>query len=174
MKGAVGLLVVALLTGVVAGTALPAPGRTVPCREIIDSTMFPYLGGYEASLRYRLVLGQVSVPPAYMEQVVPLRSEPRTRWRYWRKQGLVLRANGKPVTITVPKAWRERVAIAWGNAGHGPFASLRIAGCGSNPRAGNAYAGGFFLRSRAACIPLIFRVGTRSATVRFGLGKPCD
>ena len=36
-----------------------------------------------------------------------------------------------------------------------------------------AYAGGFFLRSPSVCVPLIFRVGARSATVRFGIGRRC-
>ena len=38
---------------------------------------------------------------------------------------------------------------------------------------GYAYSGGFFLRSRAACVPLVFRVGSRSAVVRFGVGRRC-
>jgi hypothetical protein len=38
---------------------------------------------------------------------------------------------------------------------------------------GFAYAGGFVLRVRAACLPLEFRVGERSAVVRFGLGRKC-
>jgi hypothetical protein len=40
-------------------------------------------------------------------------------------------------------------------------------------RQGFAYSGGFFLRSPGACLPLTFRVGQRSATVRFGLGRRC-
>lgn len=164
---AVGL---AALMGVTARSAASAATRIVPCDEIIDRTEFPYLGGYRPKFRYRLVLGVVSVPPAYLEQVVPTHSKP---WAYWRKQGLVIRASGESVTITVPEAWRKRAAIAWGYGGHGVFSSLRIAGCGSEPSVGNAYSGGFYLRSRSACVPLIFRVGTRSATVRFGVGRVC-
>jgi hypothetical protein len=153
-----------------AQAASSPPGRTVPCSEIIGRTKFPYLGDYRANFRYRQVLGVVSAPPAFLKQVVPTNSRP---WTHWRKQGLVIRASGESVTIVVPKGWRNRAAIAWGNGGHGPFSSLRIAGCGSNPSAGNAYAGGFYLRSRSACVPLIFRVGKRSATLRFGLGRGC-
>jgi hypothetical protein len=40
-------------------------------------------------------------------------------------------------------------------------------------KVGFAYAGGFQLRVRAACVPLVFRVGRRSATARFGLGRAC-
>ena len=112
------------------------------------------------------------MPPAYMAQIVPTGERP---WRYWRKQGLVVRASGESVTISVPAAWRSRVAIAWGYGGRGePFSSLRIAGCGSDKTSGRAYSGGFYLRSRSACVPLLFRVGTRSVTVRFGLGQRCS
>jgi hypothetical protein len=57
--------------------------------------------------------------------------------------------------------------------------SLRIASCplvreGAGPRPRwNAYAGGFYLRTRSVCVPLVVRVGGRSRTVRFGVGRPC-
>jgi hypothetical protein len=144
--------------------------RTVPCREIIGSTKFPYLGGYQTRFRYRQVLGVISAPPAFMEQVVPTH---RTPWAYFHKQGLVVRGSGESVTVTVPRAWRNKAGIAWGYGGHGVFSSLRIAGCGSDPRVGNAYSGGFYLRSRAACVPLVFGVGGRRQTVWFGVGRRC-
>jgi hypothetical protein len=168
-----GALVVALGALVAAAASgAPAPGRVVPCEEAIDTTRFPYVGGgRRPELRYRLVLDVVAAPPAYMSQVV---SSGSRAWPYWHKQGLVIRSSGEPVTISVATAWRRRAAIAWGYGGHGePFRSLRIAGCGSDPTVGRAYSGGFFLRSRAACVPLVFRVGERSATVRFGLGRRC-
>ena len=116
------------------------------------------------------MLDAVSVPPAYMAQVVPTPGEP---WPYWRKAGLVVRANRGPVTITVPSAWRHRVAIGWGSPG-GEYSVVRIARCPPQGDAwGNAYAGGFSLRSRSACVPLVFSVGGRSATVRFGVGRRC-
>jgi hypothetical protein len=147
--------------------AASTPERIVPCGEVIGSTTFPYVG----NPNYRLVLDAVSVPPAFMAQVVPTHERP---WSYWRKQGLVVRGNGDTVTITVPAGWRDKVAVAWGYGGKGgPFSSLRIAACGSDPSKGDAYSGGFNLRSRSACVPLLFRVGQRSQTVRFGLGKRC-
>ena len=147
-----------------------SPGiRVVPCGASIATTAFPYLGSHRSAGRYREVLGVVSAPPAYMPQVLPTNHRP---WAFWHKQGIVLRATRQTVTVTVPDAWRRRVAVSWGGIG-APTGALRLRGCGSSPDRGIAFAGGFFLRSRAACVPLVFRVGTRSATVRFGLGRRC-
>jgi hypothetical protein len=114
----------------------------------------------------------LAVPPAYMRQVVATGDTP---WGYWRKQGLVVRATGEAVTVTVPSAWRKRFAITWGNRRPSAVSSLRIEGCGTttNTDTGYAYAGGFLLRSSRACGPLTFRVGSRSATVWFGIGQRC-
>jgi hypothetical protein len=48
----------------------------VPCSESIDGTRFPYIGANKPEDRYRLVLGVVSVPPAYREQIVRTGTEP--------------------------------------------------------------------------------------------------
>ena len=159
----------ALLTGVKVSSAASIETRTVSCSDIIDFTKFPYLGNSRPEYRYRQVLGVVAVPPAFMQQVVPTHLKP---WAYWHKQGLVIRAGGQAVTVTVPKIWRGRAAIIWGNSGSA-FSSLRFEGCGGPAHVGHAYAGGFLLRAPSACIPLIFRVGKRSATVRFGVGQRC-
>jgi hypothetical protein len=163
----VGLSVLASMT---APSVSSANGRTVPCGDAIGTTKFPYLGSSRPEYRYRQVLGIVAAPPAFMPQVVPTRQKP---WAYWHKQGVVIRATGEAVTVTVPRIWRKRAAITWGNSG-GPVSSLRIEGCGASADVGHAYAGGFFLRSPSACIPLIFSVGKHSATVRFGVGKRCQ
>jgi hypothetical protein len=143
--------------------ALAAPSRTVPCHEAILGVRSGTAGGY------RVVLGVVSVPPAYGRQVV---ASGRRNWPYWRKAGLVVRSGSPPVLVSVPPAWRNRVAITWGNR-PGVFSAIRIASCPATPNLWNAYAGGFHLRSRSACVPLLVRVGARSTTVRFGLGRQC-
>jgi hypothetical protein len=95
--------------------------------------------------------------------------------------GLVIRADRGPVFVSVAKAWRSRVKIGWGGDGGG---ALRFARCSTKyelrdkdakgrPKMGNAYTGGFHLRTRSACVPLIFRVGHRTETVRFGVGRRC-
>ena len=150
-----------------AGAAAPAvdpPQRTVPCAEVVGHTAFPYRG------RYQLVLGAVSVPPAHLAQVSPTESRP---WTHFAKHGLVVRSGAEPLTISVPRAWRTRVGIVWGNGGLGVFHTIRIAACPSSPIRGNAYAGGFFLRRPSVCAPLVFTVGGRSKTVWFGVGARC-
>jgi hypothetical protein len=159
----------AALAGMTVSSAASVERRTVPCSDIIDYTRFPYLGSSRPEYRYRQVLGVVAVPPAFMRQVVATHKKP---WAYWRKQGLLIRAGEEAVTVTVPENWRRRAAITWGNSG-GAVSSLRFQACGGPGNVGHAYAGGFLLRSQSACLPLIFRVGKRSTTVRFGIGQRC-
>ena len=170
MTRRLGFMIVALGVVALAGTAArsaPAVGRTVPCSESIASTRFPY-----PSPGYRRVLGVVSAPRAYASQVIQNNGTPR--FPHFFKAGLVVRASERSVIVSVPPVWRRRAAIAWGYGGHGVFNSLRIAGCQARPSIGFAYSGGFYLRSAPACLPLVFRVGQRSATVRFGLGRRCQ
>ncbi len=136
----------------------------VTCDQIILRPKAPFAGGY------RRVLGVISVAPAYTPQVVRI---PGGRWPYWEKAGLLVRANRAPVVVSVPRAWRARAAITWGN-GKPAVSSLEIAACPSPPDVWNAYAGGFFMRSRGACIPLVFQVGQRRAVVRFGIRRRCN
>jgi hypothetical protein len=145
------------------------PGPVVPCSESIAQTAFPYIGSNQPRYKYRTRLAAVSTPEAYLQQIVPTGKRP---WAYWRKAGLVVRAR-KSVTVTVPRPWRGRAAIVWGNGGNEPFASIRLEGCPGASNRGFAFPGGFFLRERSACVPLIFSVDGRSATVRFGLGRRC-
>jgi hypothetical protein len=161
------VLTVAALTGAAARSAASPPLPTVACGKSIGSVASGRAGGY------RVVLGVVSVPPAFRPQVVRKGTRDKDReWPYWSKAGLIVHGGSPPVTVTVPRRWRNRAAIEWGNTG--VVSALRIAPCGTNPeKPWNSYAGGFYLRSRSACIPLIVRVGNRSATVRFGLAEVC-
>lgn len=143
-------------------SATERPQRTIPCGEIIQTTRFPYP-------QRRLVLGAVSVPSAYLVRSYPTLETP---WRYFAKEGMVVKS-GTSVTITVPSAWRKRVAISWGNNVHRVFHTIRIAACSRIPKRGYAYAGGFFLRRPSACVPLVLAVGGRRQTVWFGIGRRC-
>jgi hypothetical protein len=118
----------------------------------------------------RVVLGVVAVPPAYIPQTV---ASGDRRWPFWSKSGLVVHADSPPVFVSVPRRWRNRAAIGWGNVD--AASALQIASCppSSSLGAWNPYAGGFHLVSRSGCVPLTFRVGNRSATLRFGVGRRC-
>jgi hypothetical protein len=158
------LAIVALLA--VSGpsaTAAPSGAPGPACDRIIQ------VGGPVSWRPERVVLGVVAVPPPYIPQTV----EVGGRWPYWSKSGLVVRADSPPVVVSVPSRWRDRVAISWGNSRIVP--ALVFGSCPPASGLGdwNAYAGGFYLRSRAACVPLTFRLGSRTATVRFGVGKRC-
>ena len=163
-------LAAGLLAQAAFGAGPPSRSRTVPCDEIIDLTRFPHWGNAQPRYRNRLVLDAFSVPPALIPQSFPTGER---LWRYFSKWGMVVRSDGRVATVTVPPVWRDRVAISWGNAGHGVFQSIRFAGCRYGRDVGNAYAGGFFLTSRSACVPLIFSVGTRQTVFRFGIGRRC-
>ena len=83
-----------------------------------------------------------------------------------------MRAGNDPLAVSVPQAWRRRAAITWGTSGSA-MRSLLIAACPVPAHVWNAYAGGFFLRSRGACVPLVFQVGRRRRTVEFGIDRKC-
>ncbi|MDQ3876007.1 MAG: hypothetical protein M3322_10765 [Actinomycetota bacterium] len=123
-----------------------AASRTVPCDDIIAPAASGRARGY------RVVLAVVSAPPAYRPQVAATGEEP---WRYFSKAGLLIHAGrGQLITATVPNAWRSRLAINWGSNTNTVYSSLHIPRC---PRLQpsknwNAYAGGFYLRSRSACV----------------------
>jgi hypothetical protein len=113
----------------------------------------------------RILLGRVAFSRARQYQVAHVGG----KLPYWSKIGLYVRAGRTSVYLSVPPAWRSRVAITWGTQ---PVPELRVAGCPSPPKRWNGYAGGFYVRS-PACVPLTVRVGDRRAMRRFGLGRSC-
>lgn len=135
---------------------------TIPCFDAIDHVKSGRQGGYQ------VVLGVVSVPPTNVYGRGPVETH-QTPWAYWEKAGLVIRMGSPPVLVSVPRAWRSRVAITWGNTSI--VSALRVSRCPAT-RAWSAYAGGFYLRA-PACVPLDFHVGPKTARVWFGLGRRC-
>ena len=137
-------------------SALP----TVACDKWIDNVPPDRRPGY------RVVLGDVGIPPAYLGQSFPTGKRP---WRFFEKAGLVIRAGIPPVVISVAAGARNQAAIGWAQSGTVP--ALRLASC---PLHGwNAYPGGFYLRASSGCVPLVVQVGARSATVRVGIRRRC-
>jgi hypothetical protein len=148
--------------GTTAGRAA-APPMHVGCDQIIDRTTRPFAGGY------RRVLGVIAAPPPYIPQVVRNDDE---HWPYWEKSGMVIHAGPEPVVVRIPARWQERAAITWGN-GLPPAHAIRFAACPSPPGVWNAYAGGFLLKSRGACLPLVFEVGRERRVVQVGIHVRC-
>jgi hypothetical protein len=123
----------------------------------------------------KIVLGVISLGRDFLQPTVRVH---QGSWRYWQKHALWIWPGHQAVTITVSKAWRTRAAITWG-VNLGIVSTLRLPGalltpgCPAGPGTWDAYAGGFYLRSRSACVPLVFAVGRRSAVVRVGVGRRC-
>ena len=159
------LLIFPALAAVGAQSADSAAPSTAGCEQIAVHLRSGSEDGY------RIVLGRVGIPDEQHTSRRAVRHR-GTAWPYFRRVGLVVRGGTSPVTITVPEGWRDRVAISWGNTP--AVSSLQIASCETSvSKPWNAYTGGFHLRSRAACVPLDIRVGGRSTSVRFGVGRAC-
>ena len=135
---------------------------TVACGDAIATT------GSGRQSGYRVVAGVVSVPPAYLTQVSKTGSQP---WPFWRKAAMLVRADAPVLVVRLPTAWRNRAAITWGAVG--AVSILRFARCPSPANRWNVYAGGFYLRSTSACVPLVFEIGARTVSVLFGVGRRC-
>ena len=151
--------------GVATAQAAPRAEATVGCERIALRERSGVEDGF------RVILGAVSIPGGRHVAAETVRTENRD-WPYFRNAGLAVRAGTVAVSVEVPEGWRDRVALSWG--GSPASSSLRFESCAASPgRAWNAFAGGFHLRSRAACVPLHIRVGGTSTTVRVGVGRAC-
>lgn len=118
---------------------------------------------------WKIVLGDVSVQPGDLGPTLAVSAH--GPWRYWQKRGIMVLAGTAPVSVTVPVQWRRFAAITWGDS---PIAySVLLRPCRSPARAWDAWAGGFYLQTASACVPIVFGIGRRHETVRFGVGRPC-
>jgi hypothetical protein len=170
--GVVAVAVLALAAASLAwATRLPhvSGSFAVACTEAVGGTPSPRADGF------RVVLGDVSVATENAaERVAPVDLGGATGWRYWEKSPVSVRAGKVGVTVTVPRAWRSRVELTWGTRGR-VGSEAKFGGCADGPPASawNIYAGGFYLTSRSACVPIVIRAGGRTSTVRFAFGKRC-
>lgn len=158
------VLLGALVAGANARTR-PAAEPTVGCDQIVLRARSGSVDGF------RVLLGAVSVPGSrHLDHGSTTTRD--AHWRYFRNGGIAIRAGTSMVSVIVPEGWRDRVAISWGDS---PVtSSLRFAPCGGLPaRAWNSYSGGFHLRAKGDCVPLLVTVGGMSTTVRVGVGRAC-
>ena len=172
MRTRLQLVALVALTGLATGasTTNPQPAAsaepvlTVSCRDA-NLRVAPADAGAGGQ---RIVLGAVAMPPADIRQVARYGHD---GWADWAKDGISIEAGTPAVRISVPKAYRREVAIAWGL--QGPVSAQRFAPCAPPPTYWNGYVGGFFLKDRSACVPLRVQVGNRTTTVHFGIGRRC-
>jgi hypothetical protein len=152
----------------------PGAGRPIaPVAQAAEPgacSSFVNLTSFRIFPRYRLVFGDVAMPPG---RLPPLGRSGRTAWPYGEKTGFQFHGGGPPVTITVPEAWRDRVAVFGVTSRPLGFAStVRIPSC--PPRsAWDTYVSAFYTRSRTACVPLQVQVKHETVTLWFGLGRRC-
>jgi hypothetical protein len=171
LAGAVLVVACTASTGTPATGSHPAAQR--PVAASADGCRLP--GDNAPSPDGKIVLGVISLGRDFLQPAVAVH---QGWWRYWQKHGLWILDGHQRVTITVPEAWRSRAAITWG-VNVGIASTLRLPGtlltpgCPAGPLTWNSYAGGFYLRSRSACVPLVLAVGRRSAVVRVGVGRRC-
>jgi hypothetical protein len=165
-------LLTAVIVGVAVYAVLPASsgaGQFVPTVRCNEIGLYSKTGGGEG---YRFVLGAVSVPPKYIPGGT-VKVPSSDGFSYWSKAGIWVHASETlVVTVSLPKEWRNKARIGWGAPGSAATA-VRFAPCRSLGAAWDGYAGGFLLRSKSACVPLIFAAGNRRATLRFGVGRHC-
>ncbi len=153
-------------TGSAATAASAGYVPTAACNAAIPLPYPPQQGN-----GYQVVLGVVAVPAFVAQRAYP--SGLTGPWRFFDKQGLFVQAGSPAVVVSVPNAWRKRVAIGWANASS-PVSVQRVASCSQPPGAWNGWPGGYYLRtSTPLCAPLVVRVGRQTATVRVGIGRSC-
>lgn len=167
----------ALLAACTASSSTPAASRsatrppTVPQSAALAAVSCGLtIGNEPGPPAGQIVLGVVSLGTGTI--LGPTVRVDQGRWRYWQKYGLAIRAGNQAVTISVPEAWRTRAAITWG-VNVGIVSTLRLPGCPGGPGRWNTYAGGFYLRSSSACVPLVVETGGRSTEVHVGVGRRC-
>jgi hypothetical protein len=138
-----------------------------------------FLEPVSPSPRDVVVFDRVAIPRGLADNGLASFTGRPARLKFWLKAGLLVRRHGtplgpapraiKPVEITVPREWRNRAAIGWGDAG--VSSTVRITGCRSTTP-WVVFTGGYYVRS-AACVPLIVRIGDRSRRIRVAVGRPC-
>jgi hypothetical protein len=138
-----------------------AEATPLPCGQFVDHPDPPFSGSVK-------VLGKVAFPASPLG-LNPVAVAPGN-W-YWFKQGLLVRA-GTEFSIAVPKKWRGRMAIGWGEPPK-PSAHVAVDRCKSlGLGKWIAYPGGYWV-DRPACAPLVVTAGEERRVVHVGLGATC-
>lgn len=150
--------IAALCAAAAAAAAPTAPERAVGCADAANVRV-------EGT---RILLGAVVLSPGRELERPTLRGD--GRWRWYRPARIAIRDGEPHVSVSVPLGWQRRFAVSWG--GSEPTDAVRFGRCASG-RGWTVFEGGVHLRKRAACVPLVVRVGGTSTTVRLGVGRAC-
>jgi hypothetical protein len=165
------LLCAVIVAGCTSGAPAGSPSAK-PSTELAQSPECPtnYAVGYDATVPagFRVVLGDVATQAGVAQEGEP--TGPGQMWPYFAKRGLLVPAGIGPVWVSVPGSWRRRAAVDWGS---GPGSRVTLTACGSPAGVWDAFAGGLYLRTRIACVPVQFRVGARTTTVTYDIGRRC-
>ncbi len=166
--GSVALIIATSAAAVVASKPIVAH-FTVPCARAVGSA-----DGSASGMT--VVGGAIAVPAGYMPRAV--HNPPTHPWRdfpsglpWWRKSGVQVRT-GADATVTVPRAWRRRVAVMWGFGTDPSASTLTFKRCYGLSSRWLWYSGGFFVRE-PSCIPLVVQAGNVRRRLWFGVGKRC-
>jgi hypothetical protein len=164
------VLLGACVSTLLASASAASPERVrVSCSNIIGNETTHE----EKTPGLRLVLGSVVVPVGSTHKAIPVLAH--QRWRYWMKAGVDVRAGaGPPVTISLRQSWVKKARVTWGN-GLPRGTTVEFARCAalSKSQPWNGYAGGFYISTRSACVPLQIRVGRATAAVTIAIGRRC-
>jgi hypothetical protein len=127
--------------------------------------------GYSATppAGFRTVLKRVMV---MLTSPQPAASAGQGKWAYFSKTAVLIRAGTGPVSVSVPPSWRGRAAITWGSAGQAE--SLTLTACAQPGDVWDVFAGGLYLRTNKACVPVRFRLGGHTDTVIYSVGRDCQ
>jgi hypothetical protein len=163
---------------VVVGSPVPAgadttrvtPTATLDCRDPI--------GGYiDPPATYRQFGDQVALVTSRTSdramQAAPYDDPSAAPFEYFSKTGLLVRTGKGSAELRILRGEHGRLALAWGNTGHGGLASrgFRVGPCPGGIGY-IAFPGGFYV-DRPHCARLIVRVRGHDHTARVGVGAAC-
>jgi len=131
--------------------------------------MNPAIGSH--TVGQRLVLGRVWLPKATLLLG-------RDAWHHvpvggsaFVKYGVGV-TPGSLVTLVVPLQWRETYALAFHGVRREGVDTLHLTPCPPSSGPTTVWTGGYLV-TRPACVPLIVRVGSKTARVSIALGDRC-
>jgi hypothetical protein len=149
--------------------AAPAAARSasatlrVGCGNIIGTAV----SGLDS--HRRVLLESVAVP-VRVQRAAPVSGY--KRWSYWMKAPILIRAGSGPVKVYLAASWTGKARVSWGN-GLPRATTVRFAKCGRSSQGWNAYAGGFYISTASACVPLRIREGSHTTAVTVAIGRHC-